>query len=503
MNQVVAIQQPRERKTQRPFVLAALVLAMFMAAIEMTIVSTAMPHIVGELGGFSLYSWVFSSFLLMQSVMTPIYGKLSDLFGRKPIFIIGVVIFLTGSILCGFANSMISLVIFRLIQGFGAGAVQPIAMTIVGDMYTLHERAKIQGYFSSVFGISSVIGPLVGGFIVQYAHWSWIFWINIPIGLLAVVGIVMFLHEDIEHHSHTIDYVGSALFFIAITALMITLIEGGVTWSWSSAPIITLVVIFIVGTILFVVRQQRAAEPMMPLHIWKIRLIMVANLASFTSGALVIGLTSFLPTYIEVVMGKTAIVGGFALTVMTVGWPIAALAAGHLVIRIGPRPVAVIGGVATFLGSLFFVTLDPSRGPVWASIGSFIIGLGMGLTSAPFMIMIQNSVEWQMRGVATASNMFMRMLGSSVGAALLGGVLNTKLATFLSGQSNSSASKISVNTVDQLLSTSGVQHTPTWELHTLVNGLTIGLHTVYWWVFALAVMTMVGTLFLPQLRQQN
>lgn len=200
------------KQTKRPIVLIALVLSMFMAAIEGTIIATAMPNIVSDLGGFTLYSWVFSSFLLMQAVTTMLYGKLADLFGRKPIFVIGVVIFLIGSLLCGLAETMAALIIFRLIQGLGAGAIHPIVTTMVGDMYNLEERAKVQGYLASVWGISSVAGPLLGGVIVQYIDWAWIFWMNIPIGLIGLVGVVLFFHEKVDKEQKTIDYLGTSFF---------------------------------------------------------------------------------------------------------------------------------------------------------------------------------------------------------------------------------------------------------------------------------------------------
>jgi EmrB/QacA subfamily drug resistance transporter len=504
MSQIIIAQSGQtQKKTQRPLVLAAIIVSMFMAAIEMTIISTAMPNVVGELGGFSLYSWVFSAFSLMQAITTPIYGKLSDLFGRKPVFIIGIVIFLLGSILCGLAKSMVALVIFRLIQGVGAGAVQPIGMTIVGDLYTLQERAKIQGFFSSVFGISSILGPLVGGLIVQFTHWSWIFWMNIPLGIFSIIGVILFLHEGIEKQKRSIDYAGSGLFFVSITSLMIVLIQGGVKWSWTSLQIGALMLVFAIGTILFFLWERKASEPMMPLDIWKNRFIATANAATFTSGALVIGLTSFLPTYIQGVMGRSAIVAGFTLTVMTVGWPLAALAGSRLIMKIGVRPTAVMGGIAAFIGSLFFLTLDPAKGAIWAGTGSFIIGIGMGLTSITFMTSIQNSVDWQKRGVATASNMFMRLLGSSVGAALFGGILNMRFNGFLSSENNSLGQAVSMNSIDQLLNSSGLQQMPEEELHIVQSGLTIALHSVYWGVFVLASLTMIGTLFLPKARKQN
>ncbi|MFC5649588.1 MDR family MFS transporter [Paenibacillus solisilvae] len=499
----IAQSRQTDKKTQRPLVLAAIVVSMFMTAIEMTIISTAMPSVVGELGGFSLYSWVFSAFALMQAVTTPIYGKLSDLFGRKPVFITGIVIFLLGSILCGLATSMIMLVIFRLIQGLGAGAVQPIGVTIVGDMYTMQERAKIQGFFSSVFGISSILGPLAGGLIVQYTHWSWIFWINVPLGILSIIGIILFLNEGVEKQKRSIDYAGSGLFFVSITSLMIVLIQGGVKWSWTSPQIGALLLVFALGAVFFFKWEQKALEPMMPLDIWKNRFIATANAATFTSGALVIGISSFLPTYMQGVMGHSAIVAGFTLTVMTVGWPTAAFAASHLIMKIGVRPTAVLGGIATFTGSLFFLTLDPSKGAIWAGMGSFIIGIGMGLTSNTFMTSIQNSVDWQKRGVATASNMFMRLLGSSVGAALLGGILNMRFNGFLSIENNSLGGAVSMNSIDQLLNSSGLQQMPEEELHIVQSGLTIALHSVYWGVFVLASLTLIGTLFLPKARKQD
>ncbi|WP_338029463.1 MFS transporter [Gracilibacillus halophilus] len=239
------------KQTHRPFVLIALILSMFMAAVEGTIVATAMPNIVADLGGFSLYSWVFSSFLLMQAVTTMIYGKLADLYGRKPVFITGVVIFLIGSLLCGMAPTMGTLVIFRLIQGLGAGAIHPIVTTIVGDLYTVEERAKIQGYLSSVWGISSVIGPLLGGIIVQYIDWAWIFWMNIPIGVIGIYGVSRYFHERVDKEAKSIDYLGASLFFISISALIIVFVQTGSHWEWLSTNTLIFVGIFIIGFIAF------------------------------------------------------------------------------------------------------------------------------------------------------------------------------------------------------------------------------------------------------------
>lgn len=488
----------REKKTRRPFVLISLIISMFMAAIEGTIVATAMPSIVGDLGGFSLYSWVFSAFLLMNAVTTLIYGKLSDLFGRKPIFIVGVTIFLIGSILCGFSTSMILLVVFRFIQGLGAGAVQPIAMTIVGDMYTLEERAKIQGYLSSVWGISAIVGPLVGGLIVRFSDWAWIFWMNVPLGIIGMIGVGLFLHEGIGKQQRSIDYVGSSLFFISVSALMVIFIEGGVDWNWLSLPTFALIALFVIGFAAFLFRETKAPSPMMPLGLWKNRLIAFANAATLTSGAIMIGLSSFLPTYVQGVMGYSAIVAGFTLTMMSVGWPLASTFAGHIFLKIGYRPTAVMGGVALLIGSLFFITMDPSKSPVWPGIGSFFTGIGMGLTATTFIVSIQNSVNWKTRGVATASNMFMRMIGSSLGAALLGGILNSQLKSYLSQNGAHLGQSLSINSANSILDSSTKSQMSEKTLHILENGLTHALHGVYWGVFAFAVVTLLLTIFLPK-----
>jgi EmrB/QacA subfamily drug resistance transporter len=486
------------KKDKRPFILASIVLAMFMAAIEATIIATALPSIIGDLGGFALLSWVFSAYLLMQAITIPVYGKLADLFGRKPVFIFGIVVFMVGSILCGFAQSIHMLILFRLIQGFGAGAVMPIATTIVGDIYTLEERAKIQGYLASVWGISSIVGPLLGGFIVEYLHWSWVFWVNIPLGILAIVGILTFLHEELEKKKRSIDYIGASLFFVAISSLMLLLIQGGVTWSWNSAPVIFLIIIFGCSLPLFIWQEKRAPEPLMPLGIWKDRLIAVSNIASLMTGAILIGVSSFLPTFVQGVMKQPPIVAGFTLATMSIGWPIAATVAGRIYLKIGFRTTAILGGVSLLIGALFFVTLQPSYGPVWAGVGSFFIGVGMGLTTTTFVVSIQSSVDWKTRGVATAANMFMRILGSMIGVALLGGILNSRMSTYLSNKGVNLELSLDLDITHMLLDPEQRGKLTPDALQVLRDGLSVSLHTVYWGVFILAILCFVLILNLPK-----
>ena len=481
-------------KTNRKIVLASIMLAMFMAAIEATIVATAIPSIVADLGGFSLFSWVFSAFLLAQAVTIPIYGKFADLYGRKPVFTFGVVVFLFGSVLCGFAQSMNMLILFRLIQGIGAGAVQPIATTIVGDIFSMTERARVQGYISSVWGVSSIIGPALGAFFVQYVRWAWIFWVNVPIGVLAVAGIWLFLGEEVHKQEHEIDYIGSALIFISISALMVVFIQAGTVWTWSSAPVLLLLGVFSVGTYLFILQEKRAAEPIMPLEIWKDSLIVVANLATLTTGVVLIGVASFLPTYIQGVMDKSPIIAGFALSFMSMGWVIAATLAGKTMFKFGFKRIAVIGGLWILIGSAFFTTLRPERGWIWAGVGSLLIGFGMGLARTVFIVGIQNSVEWKMRGAATASNMFMNILGNAMGAAIFGGILNIQLTRYLKGVGGET---LDVDVINVLLDPVKRGALPQGVLKIMTSGLATSLQYVFLGLFILAVLSFILVLFYP------
>jgi EmrB/QacA subfamily drug resistance transporter len=489
----------QRKQTKRPLVLASVMLAMFMGAIEATIVSTAMPAIVADLGGFSLYSWVFSAYLLMNSVTVLIYGKLSDLFGRKPILTFGIIIFLIGSILCGFATSMKTLIIFRLIQGFGAGAVTPIATTIVGDIYTTEERAKIQGYLASVWGISAITGPAVGGFLVQYVSWHYVFWINIPLGILSLLGLWLFLHENVKKKKHEIDYLGAVLLTMTISSLMFVLVEGGSRWSWGSWQTLCFFAFSALTLTGFVLHEGRAKEPVMPFSIWKERSIFIANTTSLATGIILIGISSFLPTFVQGVMEQTPIIAGFTLTAMSIGWPIASTLSGRWLITLGYRKTSVIGGVALIIGSFAFVTMSASSGPLWAAVGSFFVGFGMGLTSTAFIVSIQSTVGWEQRGIATAANMFMRNLGNTIGAALLGGILNNRLSQYLSQNDQS----LSVDDINKLLKSAEREHLPVSVKSFLQDGLTISLHSVYYVVLAFAVISLLLIFFIPKKNESS
>ncbi len=487
-----------ERETRRPFVLAAVMLAMFIGAVEATIVATAIPAIVGDLGGFPLYSWVFSAYLLMNTVTVLIYGKLSDLFGRKPIITIGISIFLLGSLLCGFATSMKQLIMFRLIQGLGAGAVTPIATTIVGDIYTKEERANIQGYLSSVWGISAIMGPAVGGLLVQFVSWRWVFWVSIPLGLLSILGIWLFLHEKVEKKRAEIDYKGASLFTIAVLSLMFILVEGGARLPWNSPQLMSLVIIALIAFTLFFFQERKTIEPMVPFSIWRVRPIFIANVVSFTTGMMLIGISSFLPVFVQGVMEKSATIAGFTLTAMSVGWPVASTIAGKVLLKIGFRLTSIIGGLFLMIGSTLFVTIIPGAGPIGAALSSFFFGAGMGFTSTSFIVLIQESVRWNQRGIATASNMFMRNLGNTVGAALLGGILNNQIVRYFAEHGGELKERLTLDSTNMLLTEEQRNQLGDTMKVLLQDGLAHSLHIVYIVVFWIGVFSFMLILCLPK-----
>ena len=400
-------------------------MAIVLTATEGSIVATAMPTIVADLGGFHLFSWAFATFLLTQAVSIPIYGRLADLYGRKPVFFAGTSLFLAASLLCGLAWEIKSFIIFRALQGVGAGAIQPIATTIVGDIYTPAERARVQGYLSGVFGIAAIFGPPLGAFLVDRVGWPFIFWINLPIGAASFAMLSRFLPERRQTRRHRIDYAGSALLSLGAGALMLVLIEAQ---SLGRATIIVLTAVGALALIALAANEKRAAEPLFPASLWRNRVMALGNLGGFTTGALIMAVSGYLPTYVQGAMGGSVLAAGLVLGASSISWALASFAAGRLMVRTSYRLVAVIGGLSLVTGSLLLATLDPGRGFSWAATGSFVIGIGMGFCNTAFVVLIQASVGWSERGVATSSYMFMRIVGQSVGAAVFGAVLNFGLS---------------------------------------------------------------------------
>jgi EmrB/QacA subfamily drug resistance transporter len=467
-------------------VLAACMMATFMAAVESSIVATAMPTIVADLGGFNLFAWVFAVYLLTQAVSIPVYGRLADSYGRKKVFYFGAGLFLVGSTLCGFAGGMVSLILFRALQGFGAGGVQPIAITILGDIYPPTERAHVQGLTSSVFGVAAVLGPLLGAFLVEQVSWQLVFWVNLPIGAAAIAMIATFLTEPAELHPRRIDYLGSLLLMVAITALMLMLVQGG---SLSHTMLVIVGAIVLATLLGLALHESSTPEPMLPLDLWRHhRIIAIGSFGGAVISAVMTGVSAFLPTYVQGAMGRSALTGGLVLGAMSVTWAVASFYGGRLMVRTTYRLTAVLGTLALIAGSAVLIALTPERGVVWASSGSLLIGVGMGLCNTTFIVSIQAAVPWHQRGAATSSCLFLRFVGQALGAASFGAVLNLTLLR---------EAPDAVSKVDRLLDPMQRSGLDLPELARLTEVVALGLHNTYVLAGGLSVLALGFALLLP------
>jgi EmrB/QacA subfamily drug resistance transporter len=402
-------------------------LSIGLVAIDSTVIATAVPSVVASLGGFTQFPWLFSVYLLAQAVTVPIYGKLADLFGRKPVMLLGIGLFLAGSVLSGFAWSMLALIIFRAVQGLGAGAVQPMAMTIVGDVYTTAERGQVQGYIASVWAVSSVIGPTLGGVFSEFVNWRWIFFINIPLCLFAAAMLTRHLHEQVVRRKPKLDYRGASLLTIGITLLILGLLEGDEAWPWASAPGIGIPVAGLAFLLVFTLVERRVEAPVLPLWVLRRRVLLTSSLVGAGVGAILIGLTSYVPTYVQGVLGTGPLVAGFALATFTLGWPLSGSQSGKAYMRFGFRTTALIGSAVVILGCVLTAFLGTGTPVYLVAAACFIVGLGMGFVAAPTLILAQATVGWSERGVVTAANMFCRSIGSAVGVAVFGAIANVSL----------------------------------------------------------------------------
>ena len=418
-------------RVERRWILGALMLTMLLAAMDSTIIATAVPQIAADLGGFSLISWVFSIYLLLQMVCIPIYGKLADVHGRKPVLMFGTTVFLIGSTCCALSWNMPSLIAFRGLQGLGAGAIMATVATLVGDLYTVRERAAIQGWLSSVWGVAAIVGPTLGGAFVEYANWRWIFLVNLPLGAIALVLLTRFLHEKIERHQHSIDFTGACLILLGTSALFFGLLEGGQAWPWRSWQ--TLAAFTLAALLLLAAWrvERRADEPTMPGWLWKRRNIALSNLAIVGLGIVLMGPMTYLPTFGQSVLGLDAIAAGLLLATVSLGWPLASSLSGRVYLRIGFRNTALIGAVLALLATLSFVLLpEPQSVPVLVVMHA-LLGAGFGLMSTPILVSLQSAVGWSQRGVITGAHMFSRYLGMSLGAVLVGAIFNHAMRTAL------------------------------------------------------------------------
>lgn len=463
-------------------------LGMFLAALEATAVAAAVPTAVGELGGVARYSWVFSAYLLTSTTTGPLFGKLADLYGRKRIYQVAVFIFLLGSVLCGIAETFGQLVFFRAVQGLGAGGVMPVAITITGDIYTLEERGRIQGVFSGMWALASLVGPLLGGFITDTLSWRWIFYLNIPFGLVSGWMLHHYLREETPRHQHKLDILGTVSLTAAVTLLLLALIEGPEVWGWSDPRTIGFLAGAAVSLAVFLWQERRAPEPMLPLDLFDNRLIAVASLGNILLGALLYSITAYVPMFGQGVLGGTAVDAGTILAPILLGWPIASVVAGRLLLRVGYRPMVVAGNFLVVAGAALLAGVDGDTTRTSIMVSMMIIGFGLGFVSMPYLLGPQNAVPWNRRGVATSSVQFFRSIGGALAVAALGALLNFRVTAVASPGAKTNS----------LLEPALRAKMAPDVLSQLVSALLAGLQSVF---IALAVLSVAGlavALFMPR-----
>jgi EmrB/QacA subfamily drug resistance transporter len=380
--------------------------------------------VIGELGGLELYPWAFASYLLAATVTGPVFGKLSDTYGRKPVYLAGIFLFLLGSVLAGTSQSIAALILFRTLQGLGAGAVQPVAITIVGDIFELETRARIQGLFGAVWGISAVVGPAAGGFITDLISWRWVFYVNVPFGIVAAVLLAMTLTERVEHRARSVDYLGTVLLTGGLVAVLLALLGGEPALSAST------VALFCGGVavlVLFVFVERQAADPIVPLDLFKERIIAVSALGNLAMGGVLLGVSVYVPLFVQGALGGTAITAGAAVASLSIGWPVGSFVGGRMLLLTGYRTTLLLGSALIAIGSALCVPMDGRTSLAYVVLAVVVIGLGLGFSSTSYLVSVQNAVPWRRRGVATSSVVFFRTVGGSLGVAVMGALLNASL----------------------------------------------------------------------------
>lgn len=416
-------------------VLFGLMTGVLLSALDQSIVGTALPRIVSELGGLDKLAWVVTAYLLTATAATPLWGKISDLYGRRPIFQAAIVIFLVGSALCGLSQNLPQLIAFRAFQGIGGGGLMSIALAIIGDIIPPRERGRYQGYFGAVFGVSSVAGPLLGGWFTDGPGWRWIFYINLPVGIAALVVTTMALKLPAVRREHRIDFLGAALIVGSVAALLLYLDWAGTEYGWLSPLALALLVAGIIGTILFVFVESRAAEPIIPLRLFQNPIFAVGNLYGFLAGVAMFGAIIFLPFYLQIVMGMSPTESGLAMLPAVLGILTTSIVTGQLITRTGKYKIYPIIGAAVLVVALLLMSRLQVDTPYWQlAIFMLTFGAGLGCTMQTITTAVQNAVEFRDLGVATGATTFFRQMGGTIGAAIFGAILSNRLAVHLAEQ---------------------------------------------------------------------
>ena len=465
-------------------VTAGIMLSLFLASMESTVVATAMPTIVGQLGGLEHYSWVFSAFMLASTTTVPLFGKLSDIYGRRNLYVIAMALFLIGSIWCGWANSMTQLIFARALQGIGAGGIMPLAFILIGEMFTLEQRAKMQGLFSGVWGVSSIIGPLLGGFLVDQLSWRWIFYVNIFPGLLAAALVAFAWRDQARSHERSaVDYTGAVLLTVSTVLLLMGLMGSGPS-SW------ILITVAIALFILLLWVERRAADPILPLSLFRDRLFSTATAHGLLTGWTVFGTISFIPLFVQSVLGTTPTQAGITITPMLLGWVGGSIFGTRILLKVGYRRLSLIGTALFTVGAFLMTLVGGNSSQTGVMIFVAMMGIGMGLSIPAFVIAVQTSVERRHLGTATSMLQFSRSMGGTLGVSVMGAALSMRLT------SNLSASGLDPSLVAQLLD-------PLPGSEVLIDAgvrvaMANAIHLVFVIAFVAAVLGLVSAFFTPR-----
>lgn len=476
---------------------------MLIAALDQTIVATALPTIVGDLKGLERLSWVVTAYLLTSTASAPLYGKISDLYGRKKIFLGAIVIFLLGSALSGLAQSMNELIAFRALQGLGAGGLIVLATTIIGDIVPPRDRGKYQGLFGAVFGVASIAGPLVGGWLVQGPGWRWVFYVNIPIGVIALVIISAALKESKSSIKHRVDYLGSLLAVAAISTLLLATVWGGSTYAWLSWQLGLTLTLGILLVLAFVYRESIAPDPLLPLRLFKNKVFTIANAASFIVGAAMFGAIIYLPTYLQIVRGVSPAMSGFLLLPLMGGLLFSSITSGLIISKVGRyKAFPIVGTSVMTVGMYLLSTLGVHSSYLRATVFMAVVGIGIGMVMQVLVLAVQNAVGLRDMGVATSSATFFRSMGSAFGTAIFGSILTTRLTYNLKlvlpkGVTFEKLSGAITGSPEQL------KLLPTAMHIAAVEAFVKSLHDVYLVAVPVAIVAFMVTLILPEIKLRN
>jgi EmrB/QacA subfamily drug resistance transporter len=506
INQTNAAEPLEMSSARRWAITAGVLVGSFIAALEATVVGTAMPTVIASLGGINHYSWVFSAYIVTSTVTVPVWGKLSDLYGRRLMYQLGIGLFLLGTLLSGFSNSMGELIIFRAIQGLGAGALIPLGMTIIGDIFTLEERAKMQALFSGVWGFSSVVGPVVGGFITDQISWRWVFFINIPVGIVAATIIGFALKEPKQKQKPTIDYAGAILLMLAISLLMLAMVEGVKSLATIVAPTnVALFGISFVLLYLFVRVERRARDPIIPFQLLENRTVSASILAGFLGGIGMFGAISFVPLFAQGALGMSATEAGSLLTPLMLSWVTMSVVGGRLLLKFSYRPLTIIGFTLLTIGFTLMATYGTETPRFWLYAELVIIGMGLGFTMLTLLIAVQQAVERRQLGVATSLNQFSRAIGGAFGVAVMGVALTIGLGYQLHKMADQPGSPFSHDQAEAfaenpnaLIEPSAKSELPAATLTTLQNAMAAAVHPVFWVGSIVSLLAVFASLLLPK-----